>query len=39
MGDDTRSVLYLMISGAPAPKGAPALVWRSKSLAIFQLMA
>lgn len=26
MGDDTRSVLYLVISGAPAPEGVPALV-------------
>jgi phosphopantothenoylcysteine synthetase/decarboxylase len=26
MGDDTRSVLYLVISGAPAPEGMPALV-------------
>ena len=26
MPDDTRSVLYLVISGAPAPEGVPALV-------------
>jgi phosphopantothenoylcysteine synthetase/decarboxylase len=26
MGDDTRKVLYLVISGAPAPEGLPALV-------------
>ncbi len=26
MADDTGSVLYLVISGAPAPEGLPALV-------------
>ena len=26
MGDDTRSVLYLVLSGAPAPEGIPQLV-------------
>jgi hypothetical protein len=39
MGDDTRSVLYLVISGGPAPEGLPALAWRSKSPAVFQLIA
>ena len=26
MADDTGSVLYLVVSGAPAPEGVPALV-------------